>query len=300
MIPLTNLSSSSRYTRHQIISEGTYGKVYECTDNKTGRKMALKKCKRELLAEGVPASTLKEISLLRKVHHPNIVKLHDVLIVGEELSLVLEYMPYNLKEYLERFGKTLGDIEKRILLYQIISGVAYLHSKTILHRDLKPCNILISKNGIPKIADFGLGRRYTIPVGTYTHEVATLYYRAPELLLGTSEYSTPVDVWALGCIFAEVFSGCVLFRGDSEIGQLFAVFRALGTPSEEVWGGVTRLRDYKCTFPQWKKTDLAKMCPSIDSDGIDLLEKMLRYDPVRRITPSKALKHPFFRAIIPN
>jgi serine/threonine protein kinase len=298
-------SDSSRYTRNQIIGEGAYGKVYECKDNKTGKKVALKKYKFGQLTEGVPASTIKEISLLRKVHHPNIIKffflpknrLYDVLIEGEELSIVLEYLPYDLKSYMEKFIKRFTEKERRTLLYHIIRGVEYLHSRTILHRDLKPCNILVTKKGLPKITDFGLGRRFTLPIGCYTHEIATLYYRPPEILLGTYEYSTPVDIWALGCIFAEIYNGRILFRGESEIGQLYAIFQVLGTPNEGCWNGVSQLKDYKHNFPQWKPKDLSKLCSSIDNEGIDLLKKMLTYDPLKRITAREALEHVFFKNV---
>ena len=144
-----------------------------------------------------------------------------------------------------------------------------------------------------KVADLGLGRAFSVPVKSYTHEIVTLWYRAPEVLLGGSHYSTPVDIWSVGCIFAELARKQPLFPGDSELQQLLHIFKLLGTPSEDVWPGVTRLRDWH-EFPQWKPQDLSKVIPPLDSHGIDLLQKMLVYDPAKRIHATEALEHPYF------
>lgn len=185
-------------------------------------------------------------------------------------------------------------------LYQILKGIAYCHSHRILHRDLKLANLLIDRKGVLKLADFGLARAFGVPIRTYTHEVVTLWYRAPEILLGQARYSTPVDMWSVGCIFAELVTKRPLFPGDCEIDELFRIFRynikllllllllrlalrrayaarsagndrTLGTPNEEVWPGVTTLPDYKSTFGQWKPQSLASVVPGLDPLGLDLL-----------------------------
>lgn len=178
-----------------------------------------------------------------------------------------------------------------------MNGIAFCHSRRILHRDLKPQNLLIDKEGMLKLADFGLARAIGIPVRTYTHEIVTLWYRAPEVLLGAKHYSTAVDMWSVGCIFAEMASHTPLFPGDSEIDELFKIFRVLGTPTEAIWPGVSQLPDYKPSFPQWPAVSLSKAVPYLDSDGIDLLSKMLVYDPGKRISAKRALEHPFFNEI---
>lgn len=181
-------------------------------------------------------------------------------------------------------------------LYQILRGIAYCHSHRVLHRDLKPQNLLIDRrNNLLKLADFGLARAFGIPVRTFTHEVVTLWYRAPEILLGARHYSTPVDVWSVGCIFAEMVNQKALFPGDSEIDELFKIFRILGTPTKETWPGVASLPDYKSTFPKWPPVDLATVVPTLEPAGIDLLSKMLRLDPSKRITARAALEHDYFR-----
>ena len=179
-------------------------------------------------------------------------------------------------------------------LYQLINGIAYCHSLRVLHRDLKPQNLLIDRTGKLKLADFGLARAFGIPVRHYTHEVVTLWYRAPEILLGARKYSTPVDIWSIGCIFAEMVMRAPLFPGDSEIDQLHKIFHALGTPNNTMWDGVEELPDYSTRFPSWRKKHIGETVSNLDQQGLDLLAQMLVYDPVRRISASRALSHPYF------
>ncbi|KAG0328902.1 Cyclin-dependent kinase catalytic subunit, partial [Podila humilis] len=145
--------------------------------------------------------------------------------------------------------------------------------------------------------DFGLARAFGIPLRTYTHEVVTLWYRAPEILMGSRHYSTAVDVWSIGCIFAEMVMKKPLFPGDSEIDELFRIFRLRGTPNEQIWPGVENLRDWKDTFPQWPRLDLKTLLPSLDDHGLDLLSQMIEYDPAKRISAKRALLHPYFEDI---
>lgn len=147
-----------------------------------------------------------------------------------------------------------------------------------------------------KLADFGLARAFGIPIRTYTHEVVTLWYRAPEILLGARQYACAVDVWSIGCIFAEMAMRRPLFPGDSEIDELFRIFRVLGTPTETMWCGVTSLPDYKMSFPAWRSHPLSESVSGLDALGLNLLEVMLQYEPAKRISASAAMEHPYFTA----
>ena len=178
--------------------------------------------------EGVPATALREISVLKEVQHPNIVALRDVFVsFNGNLYLVFELMECDLKAALDRvsrLGTFLPPAWVKWMLYQVLAGTEACHAHRIVHRDLKPQNILLDRSsGVLKLADFGLARTYAVPLRPYTHEVVTLWYRAPEILLGQATYSTAVDIWSAGCIFAEMASGEPIFQGDSEIDQIFKV-----------------------------------------------------------------------------
>ncbi|CAN6442563.1 unnamed protein product [Victoria cruziana] len=263
-----------QYEKVEKIGEGTYGVVYRARDRLTNTTIALKKIRLEQEDEGVPSTALREISLLKELQHGNVVRLQDVVHSDKRLYLVFEYLDLDLKKHMDSCPELAKNPQLiKIFLYQMLRGIAYCHSRRILHRDLKPQNLLIDRRtNALKLADFGLARAFGIPVRTYTHEVVTLWYRAPEILLGSRHYSTPVDVWSVGCIFAEMVNRRPLFPGDSEIDELFKIFRVLGTPTEETWPGVTSLPDYKTSFPKWAPKDLATVVPGLDPVGLDLLK----------------------------
>ncbi|PSN58277.1 Cyclin-dependent kinase 2 [Blattella germanica] len=291
-----------KFFKIEKIGEGTYGVVYKAQDKLTGNLVALKKIRLETETEGVPSTAIREISLLKELDHPNVVRLLDVVHSGKKLYLVFEFLMQDLKKYLDSSKDILPLSLVKSYLHQLLKGISYCHAHRVLHRDLKPQNLLIDKKGFIKIADFGLARAFGMPVRTYTHEVVTLWYRAPEILLGSKFYSTAVDVWSLGCVFSEMLSKKALFPGDSEIDQLFRIFRTLGTPDEEVWPGVSSLPDYKSIFPRWEPQALTDVVPTLGENGREvfqvgglvMLHKLLTYDPSKRISAMDALKHSFF------
>jgi serine/threonine protein kinase len=283
-----------RYQKLEKIGEGTYGVVYKARDRNTGEVIALKKIRLEADDEGVPSTAIREISLLKELPHPNIVHLKDVVHTETKLYLIFEYLDHDLKKHMEARGSPLSSQLVKSYMYQMLSGLTFCHTHRVLHRDLKPQNILIERDGTLRLADFGLARAFGLPIKTYTHEVVTLWYRAPEILMGLRQYSTPVDIWSLGCIFAEMAQKRPLFAGDSEIDQLFKIFRVLGTPTEDSFPGVSNFPDYKPTFPKWRSQALARLVPSLDENGLDLLRQMVCYDPAKRISSKAAMTHPYF------
>eukprot|EP01117_Protostelium_nocturnum_P006689 TRINITY_DN240_c0_g1_i1.p1 TRINITY_DN240_c0_g1~~TRINITY_DN240_c0_g1_i1.p1 ORF type:complete len:192 (+),score=39.28 TRINITY_DN240_c0_g1_i1:659-1234(+) len=185
-------------------------------------------------------------------------------------------------------------------LYQLLKGIAFCHEHRVLHRDLKPQNLLINKKGELKLADFGLARAFGIPVRSYSHEVVTLWYRAPDVLMGSRKYSTPIDIWSAGCILAEMATGRPLFPGTSASDQLLRIFKILGTPNEKTWPTIVELPDYKADFPVYAPQKLTQLVTGLDEEGHDLLNKMLQYDPALRISAPKALQHPYFAKLEQN
>ncbi|MCO5583129.1 hypothetical protein L7F22_037037 [Adiantum nelumboides] len=192
--------------------------------------------------EGTPSTAIREISLMKELRHGNIVRLHDVIHTESRLLLVFEFMEQDLKKYMDIHGEkgALDPVTVRSFMFQLLKGTAFCHENRVLHRDLKPQNLLINKRGELKLADFGLARAFGIPVNTFSNEVVTLWYRAPDVLLGSRTYSTSIDVWSAGCIMAEMISGVPLFRGRDNNDQLNQIIRVLGTPDEAT---IQRLRN---------------------------------------------------------
>ncbi|KAI9096088.1 protein serine/threonine kinase [Phlyctochytrium arcticum] len=286
-----------KYQKIEKLGEGTYGIVYKAQNKDTGDIVALKRIRLDNEEEGVPCTAIREISLLKELKHPNIVRLYDVIHTEKKLTLVFEYLDSDLKKFLDAYG---GDIDVptlKHLLYQLLKGIAFCHEHRVLHRDLKPQNLLINKKLELKLADFGLARAFGIPVRSYSHEVVTLWYRAPDVLMGSRQYSTSIDLWSVGCIMAEMASGRPLFPGSSIKDQLLRIFKLLGTPDEKSWPRVKELPEYKPDFPIYPKATLESISSKLDADGLDLLAKLIEYQPDKRISAEKALQHPYFNGI---
>ncbi|KAK4760486.1 hypothetical protein SAY87_005379 [Trapa incisa] len=304
---LQGCRSVDEFERLNKIDEGTYGVVYRARDKKTGEVVALKKVKMEKEREGFPLTSLREINILLSFHHPSIVDVKEV-VVGSNLDsifMVMEYMEHDLKGLMESMKQPFSQSEVKCLMLQLLEGVKYLHDNWVLHRDLKTSNLLLNNRGELKICDFGLARQYGSPLKPYTHLVVTLWYRAPELLLGAKQYSTAIDMWSLGCIMAELLSKEPLFNGKAEFDQLDKIFKTLGTPNENIWPGFSKLPGVKVNFVNHQYNLLRKKFPPtsftgspvLSDAGFDLLNKLLTYDPEKRITADAALDHEWFREV---
>jgi len=283
-----------QYEKLEKVGEGTYGVVYKAQDGE-GHIYALKTIRLEAEDEGIPSTAIREISLLKELQHPNIVRLCDVIHTERKLTLVFEFLDEDLKKLMDKHEGGLEEKATKSYLFQLLRGIAYCHQHRVLHRDLKPQNLLINKDGELKLADFGLARAFGIPVRSYTHEVVTLWYRAPDVLMGSRKYSTPVDIWSVGCIFAEMVNGRPLFPGNTDTDQLQKIFKVLGTPSEEKWPSITELPDWK---PEYQSQDHGEpkwhdIVPKVDDQGIDLLKSMLKYDPTLRVQGKAAMEHAY-------
>lgn len=283
------------------IGEGTYGVVYKARDRKTQQVVALKRIRLELEDEGIPSTALREVSLLKSLKHDYVVDLLNCVQSDGKLYLVFEFLDKDLKKYMDTTQGPLDGMLVKSYLHQTLLGLAFCHARGVMHRDLKPQNLLVNAAGDIKLADFGLARAYSIPIRVLTHEVVTLWYRAPEILLGSKTYAPPVDIWSMGVIFVEMLTKRPLFPGDSEIDQIFKIFRMKGTPNNTVWPNVTQLPDFKSVFPAWPQRSIASVLnleARIGVDGVDLLEKMCAYNPADRISAKEALNHPYFNDIL--
>ena len=183
------------------------------------------------------------------------------------------------------------------IMFQLLEGLIHMHGSGVLHRDVKPQNVLITNAKIVKFADFGLARTIDIPLKKYTREIETLWYRAPELMLGENKYSFGVDLWALGCIFVELITKKPVFQGDCQIDQIYKIFQLLGSPDDASWPGITKLAFYRENFPKFRASGIENIVPCLSIDGLDLLKKLLCLDPRKRISAKEALCHDFFKEL---
>ena len=221
-VPETPAELAATLEYQSKLGEGTYGIVYQARQLETNATVAVKEIKIDHCDDGIPSTAIREIAVLQELRdNPYIVNLHEIVhgLERNRLFLVFEYFNRDMKKYLDKLSRPMDSQQVKSILYQLLKGTEFCHKRRIMHRDLKPSNLLVNPEGTKiKIADFGLARTMGLPLKTYTHEVVTLWYRAPEVLLGSKIYSTAIDVWSIGAIFYELAHKKPLFAGDSEIG----------------------------------------------------------------------------------
>jgi cyclin-dependent kinase 7 len=292
----SNMGGAQNYKQQRILGEGTFGTVFLALDlSKDNAKVAVKRIKLGAFIDGVNWTALREIKLLQEVHHDNIVNLLDVFAGVECVHLVFEYCPFDLSHIIEDASVVLSESIIKSYLDMLLKGCQALHEHWVLHRDLKPSNLLLSPTGVLKIADFGLARTFGSPQREMTSTVVTIFYRAPELLFGAKQYGPSVDMWSVGCIFAELMIRIPFFPGQGEIDQLGKIFHALGTPSESEWPGMSLLPSYMA-FAHREPTPLANNFPAASPDALDLLKWFFKFDPNQRPSAAQARQHAYFTA----
>eukprot|EP00026_Physarum_polycephalum_P003454 Phypoly_transcript_03465.p1 GENE.Phypoly_transcript_03465~~Phypoly_transcript_03465.p1 ORF type:complete len:338 (-),score=55.26 Phypoly_transcript_03465:176-1189(-) len=282
-----------KYEKKHTIGQGTFGVVSLAIEKATGKKVALKKIRLLSAKDGVNFTALREIKVLQEIKHENVIGLIESFSHKSNIHLAFDFMDYDLEAIIKDRNIILAEADIKSYMLQVLRGVEVLHKNWILHRDLKPNNLLLDNTGCLKIADFGFARTFGSPNNQMTHEVVTRWYRAPELLYGAKSYSDAIDMWAVGCIFAELMLRNPYFPGSSDIEQLSCIFSALGTPDEQIWPGVSSLPDY-VPYNYCPPTPFRQLFSAASDDALDLLAEMLRYDPNKRISASDALKHPYF------
>ncbi|XP_076888106.1 serine/threonine-protein kinase MHK-like [Bidens hawaiensis] len=281
-----------RYKCIEELGDGTCGTVYKAINLETSEIVAVKKMKRKYYV-WEECVNLREVKALRKLNHPNIIKLKEIVRENNELFFIFEYMEHNLYHIMRERQRPFTEEEIRGLMSQLLKGLAHMHKSEYFHRDLKPENLLVTDNTI-KIADFGLAREVSSSP-PFTDYVSTRWYRAPEVLLQSSSYTPAIDMWAVGAILAELFTSYPMFPGESEIDQLYKICCVLGTPDFTLFPqarNVARLMDIRCS--DIMPANLADLIPNASLEAIDLIKQLCWWDPLRRPIAEECLQHPFF------
>ncbi|AQK85690.1 cyclin-dependent kinase D-1 isoform X1 [Zea mays] len=288
---------ADRYQKGEVLGEGTYGVVFKAIDTKTGNTVAVKRIwVGKDKKEGVNFTALREIKLLKELKGPNIIELIDCFPYKENLHLVFEFMETDLEALIKDKNIILSPADTKSYLQMLLKGLSFCHKKWVIHRDMKPNNLLIGADGQLKLADFGLARMFGSPRRNFTHQVFARWYRAPELLFGSKHYGSGVDIWAAGCIFAELLTRRAFLQGSSDIDQLGKIFAALGTPKSSQWPDMVYLPDY-VEYQYVAAPPLRTLLPMASDDALDLLSRMLTYDPKARISAQQALEHRYFSSL---
>ncbi|XP_041817109.1 serine/threonine-protein kinase MAK isoform X2 [Chelmon rostratus] len=284
----------NRYTTLKQLGDGTYGSVLMGRSNESGELVAIKRMKRKFYS-WEECMNLREVKSLKKLNHANVVKLKEVIRENDHLYFVFEYMKENLYQLMKDRKKLFPESVIRNISFQILQGLSFIHKHGFFHRDMKPENLLCMGPELVKIADFGLAREIRSKP-PYTDYVSTRWYRAPEVLLRSSTYSSPIDLWAVGCIMAELYTLRPLFPGNSEVDEIFKICQVLGTVKKTDWPeGYQLASAMNFRFPQCVPTHLKTLIPNASNEAITLMKDLLQWDPKKRPTAVQALRYPYFQ-----
>lgn len=282
-----------RYRTIKTVGDGTYGSVLKAVNKKTGEVVAIKKMKKKFYSWD-ECLQLREVRSLKKLNHPNVVKLKEVIRENNELFFVFEYLEQNVYQMTKERDKLLPESKIRNVIFQVLQGLAYMHKQGFFHRDMKPENLLITGD-VVKLADFGLAREVRSQP-PYTDYVSTRWYRAPEVLLRSTSYNSPIDIWAVGAIMAELYTFRPLFPGTSEPDEINKICSVLGTPTQQNWPeGLKLASKMNFSFPKYVPTPFQQIVSNASKEAIQLMKDMLDYDPKKRPTAAEALQYPYFQ-----
>ena len=293
------------YGNLSLIGEGRFSFVYKTQNQLNSHLYAIKVMSPNSKIPEPSVAFYREIQALSIANHPNIVKLHEVVQLSPNISLVMEYLPYTLSQVVQL--SIFPEAIVKGLMLMLLRGLAHLHELGIIHRDIKPANLLLNQQGVLKICDLGLcrilpeklagigGVKTADDTHAWTLQVGTSFYRAPELLSGDRGYGEAVDTWSVGCVMAELLNGKPLFCGQGDIEQLGLISGLLGSPDDKKWPGFSQLPGSgQIFFKEREPANIAKMFPAWSPEAIDLFQKFIVYEPSQRISAREAMKHKWF------